>query len=91
MQEEDPHLRQACSLLALPPPLAAHWLCHRRLRAAGDTCESNMAAGRGKAARDALAKLLYGRLFRWVLQLLNRALQGDGGSSACIGVLDIYG
>uniref|UniRef100_A0A8V0YLL0 Myosin motor domain-containing protein n=1 Tax=Gallus gallus TaxID=9031 RepID=A0A8V0YLL0_CHICK len=50
-----------------------------------------MAAGRGKAARDALAKLLYGRLFRWVLQLLNRALQGDGGSSACIGVLDIYG
>lgn len=91
VSEEDPHLRQACSLLALPPPLAAHWLCHRRLRAAGDTCESNMAAGRGKAARDALAKLLYGRLFRWVLQLLNRALQGDGGSSACIGVLDIYG
>jgi len=43
-------------------------------------------------ARDALGKTIYSRLFDWIVQKVNEALQKHGNSTdVMIGVLDIYG
>ncbi|XP_052540358.1 unconventional myosin-Vb-like [Tympanuchus pallidicinctus] len=91
VSDDDPHLTHFCTLLTLDPPPVAHWLCHRRLRAAAESCVTNMAASQVLAARDALAKFLYARLFLWVLEILNGALRGAEERQRFIGVLDIYG
>ncbi|XP_031466229.1 unconventional myosin-Vb-like, partial [Phasianus colchicus] len=88
---DDPHLTHFCTLLTLQPPLVAHWLCHRLIHAATESYEKNMAATQVLAARDALAKFLYARLFFWVLEILNGALRGTKERQRFIGVLDIYG
>ena len=49
-----------------------------------------------EAARDALAKALYGNMFNWLIRRINKSLEKGlgGGSSAVkniIGVLDIFG
>jgi len=43
-----------------------------------------------QAGRDAVAKVIYDRLFDWLVSRVNRALQKSSGG-LCIGVLDIYG
>lgn len=43
------------------------------------------------SARDGLAKLIYSRLFDWIVRIINDALASSGKSNTFIGVLDIYG
>eukprot|EP00741_Cyanophora_paradoxa_P010650 tig00020537_g10293.t1 len=44
------------------------------------------------ATRDALAKALYSRLFRWLVDRLNRSISGDLPSDRnCVSILDIFG
>lgn len=47
------------------------------------------------AVRDALAKGIYNNLFEWIVERVNKSLQGSQGSSSLtgpsIGILDIYG
>ncbi|KAJ0410201.1 hypothetical protein P43SY_002533 [Pythium insidiosum] len=42
-------------------------------------------------ARDAIAKALYGRLFDWVIEQVNKSLGQDPAPLPYIGVLDIFG
>lgn len=42
-------------------------------------------------ARDALAKHIYARLFKWIVDGVNKALVATGHKTKFIGVLDIYG
>ena len=46
--------------------------------------------GEARAARDALAKELYSRVFAWVVALTNEATSTDSWEASC-GLLDIFG
>ncbi|XP_044856778.1 unconventional myosin-Vb-like, partial [Mauremys mutica] len=42
-------------------------------------------------SRDALAKHIYGQLFKWIVGRINKALRASCRQQASIGILDIYG
>lgn len=42
-------------------------------------------------SRDALAKIVYTRLFDWLVDKINNSIGQDPDSKSLIGVLDIYG
>ncbi|CAJ1969832.1 unnamed protein product [Sphenostylis stenocarpa] len=42
-------------------------------------------------SRDALAKIVYSRLFEWLVDKINNSIGQDPKSKSLIGVLDIYG
>lgn len=71
-------------------------LTAKRAKASGETLVINYRLPEAIAARDAMAKCLYGALFDWIVLQLNHALlskkdtlrQHQGNS---IGVLDIFG
>ncbi|XP_021239501.1 unconventional myosin-Vb-like [Numida meleagris] len=88
---EDEHLKRFCGLLGLEHGPMEHWLCHRRLVTAAETYVKSVAAEQAAAARDALAKHIYARLFRWLVERVNRALRSAAPPRSFIGVLDIYG
>jgi myosin-5 len=48
------------------------------------------ACGQAAEARDALAKILYKRLFEWLVSRINAAILKPGRKNF-IGVLDIFG
>ena len=41
--------------------------------------------------RDSLAKMVYSRMFDWLVQKVNAAIGQDPDALALVGVLDIYG
>ncbi|CAH2084246.1 unnamed protein product [Euphydryas editha] len=52
----------------------SRWLTHRRIASAHEVIVSRMDVRKAEFARDALAKRLYGELFAWLVQAVNRAL-----------------
>jgi len=47
---------------------------------------------KAESSRDALAKVIYGRMFNWLVKRLNKSTECDSGvSKRFIGILDIYG
>ncbi|CAK0836614.1 unnamed protein product [Prorocentrum cordatum] len=66
----------------------------RKINVAGDITETYRDPPKARSARDALARLLYGRLFKWLIAKINVTLStGDGAveSDAFFGILDIAG
>jgi myosin-1 len=53
--------------------------------------EVNLTAKQACAARDALAKTIYERMFSWLIGRCNLMLSSDAPSSGFIGILDIFG
>ncbi|XP_050358778.1 unconventional myosin-Va isoform X2 [Nymphalis io] len=88
---EDEHLVSVCSLLGISRPELSRWLTHRRIASAHEVIVSRMDIRKAIFARDALAKRLYGELFAWLVQAVNRALDTGHAKKHFIGVLDIYG
>jgi len=69
-------------------------LCERAIAAGGQVVKKNLSPEQSLYARDALAKAIYGRLFNWVVERINKAIEPHsikGYKSTVIGVLDIYG
>eukprot|EP00741_Cyanophora_paradoxa_P014856 tig00000189_g14332.t1 len=67
-------------------------LCSRRLEARGERYTVHRSLEQCVATRDALAKALYSRLFRWLVDRLNRSISGDLPSDRnCVSILDIFG
>ncbi|XP_060808766.1 unconventional myosin-Va [Amyelois transitella] len=87
----DKHLHIVCDLLGLQKPELLRWLTHRRIASAHEVIVSRMDVQRAAAARDALAKRMYGELFAWLVRAVNRALDTGHAKKHFIGVLDIYG
>ena len=54
-------------------------------------CKSCVIYFQAMVARDALAKHIYAKLFRWIVDGVNKALVATGHKTKFIGVLDIYG
>ncbi|XP_056289192.1 unconventional myosin-Vb [Pseudoliparis swirei] len=91
VSKDDLHLQHFCRLLGLELPQMEHWLCHRKLVTASETYVKSMSGPQAENARGALAKLLYARLFTWIVGHINKALLTSAKQHSFIGVLDIYG
>nr|XP_046231871.1 unconventional myosin-Vb isoform X3 [Scatophagus argus] len=88
---DDVHLKHLCRLLGVELQQMEHWLCHRKLVTTSETFVKNMSSKQAVNARDALAKHIYARMFDWIVEHINMALQTSSKQHSFIGVLDIYG
>lgn len=74
-------------------------LTSKRARVSGEMLVINYRMPEANAARDAMAKCLYGSLFDWIVLQVNHALLSKKDVNGCeylgkyctIGVLDIFG
>uniref|UniRef100_A0A663EYG0 Myosin motor domain-containing protein n=1 Tax=Aquila chrysaetos chrysaetos TaxID=223781 RepID=A0A663EYG0_AQUCH len=80
-----------CMLLGVEASQVMRWLCHRKLVTAGETYLKPLSRQQALDSRDALAKHMYGQVFRWMVSRVNRALRSPEGHRTSIGILDIYG
>lgn len=90
-QGDDVHLKHFSRLLGVELQQMQHWLCHRKLVTSAETYVKNMTCKQATNARAALAKHIYARMFDWIVDHINMALQTSCKQHSFIGVLDIYG
>lgn len=67
------------------------WLTTRQIESFNESVMIPMNKSTAEAARDALAKHLYSKLFHFIVQMVNRNLMSGKNEDGFIGVLDIYG
>lgn len=91
LQKDDVHMKHFCRLLGVELQQMEHWLCHRKLITSAETYVKNMTCKQATNARAALAKHIYARMFDWIVEHINMALQTSSKQHSFIGVLDIYG
>jgi len=85
-------IRQACQLLGIDPSALCRALTAERLRIPGGDCIMKpVGLAKALAQRDAVAKTLYARLFKDMVELIGRSLGGKHEGGAVIGLLDIFG
>uniref|UniRef100_A0A8C8B6C4 Myosin motor domain-containing protein n=1 Tax=Otus sunia TaxID=257818 RepID=A0A8C8B6C4_9STRI len=91
LQAADEALGLFCTLLGIEASQVMRWLCHRKLVTAGETYLKPLSRQQALDSRDALAKHMYGQVFRWMVTRVNHALRSLEGHHTSIGILDIYG
>ncbi|XP_049664330.1 unconventional myosin-Vb-like [Accipiter gentilis] len=91
VEPADKALGLFCTLLGVEASQVMRWLCHRKLVTAGETYLKPLSRQQALDSRDALAKHMYGQVFRWMVSRVNRALRSPEGHHTSIGILDIYG
>ncbi|OPJ67397.1 unconventional myosin-Vb-like [Patagioenas fasciata monilis] len=91
VEPDDEALGMFCSLLGVEVSQVTRWLCHRKLVTAGETYLKPLSRQQALDSRDALAKHMYGQVFKWMVSRVNRALRSLEGHHTSIGILDIYG
>ncbi|XP_074020109.1 unconventional myosin-Vb-like [Numenius arquata] len=91
VEPTDEALGLFCTLLGVEATQVTRWLCHRKLVTAGETYLKPLSRQQALDSRDALAKHMYGQVFRWMVSRVNRALRSREGHQTSIGILDIYG
>jgi myosin heavy subunit len=70
----------------------AQMLTKRSLTIAGETSLIEQEPAKAAMARDALVKIMYARLFDWIVSRVNKTVDASGDSSdRYIGLLDVYG
>ncbi|XP_059470337.1 unconventional myosin ID [Neocloeon triangulifer] len=96
---DDPLLLETISnLLSVTKQELQKALCERVIAARGEIMSKTHNAAEANYGRDAFAKAVYDRLFSWIVQRVNRAINLKnqdartlGYKTTVIGVLDIYG
>ncbi|XP_061679061.1 unconventional myosin-Va-like [Syngnathoides biaculeatus] len=88
---DNAHLVVFCELMGVSCEKMAHWLCHRKLQTTTETYIKGLSKTNAVNGRDALAKHIYSRLFRWIVACVNNVLKSAVKQHSFIGVLDIYG
>ncbi|WZZ39751.1 hypothetical protein YC2023_036010 [Brassica napus] len=66
-------------------------LCKRVMVTRGESITKSLDPGSAALSRDALAKIVYSKLFDWLVTKINNSIGQDPSSEYIIGVLDIYG
>ena len=67
-------------------------LCSRTIEAGGQKHIVPNSKERAEFARDAMAKCIYGKMFNWIVQRINQAIQTTSKrAGSFIGILDIFG
>ncbi|KAI5680025.1 hypothetical protein M9H77_01252 [Catharanthus roseus] len=85
------HLRTAAELLMCDAKALEDSLCKRVIVTRDETITKLLDPEAAAISRDALAKIVYSRLFDWLVDKINSSIGQDPNSKFLIGVLDIYG
>lgn len=90
-QEDDRHLNLFAEILQLNKSSLNKWLTTRQIESINELVLIPMNQSAAEAARDALAKHIYAKLFQHIVNIVNKALESGRKQHCFIGVLDIYG
>ncbi|RCV10465.1 hypothetical protein SETIT_2G114600v2 [Setaria italica] len=85
------HLKTAAELFMCDEKALEESLCKRVMATRGESIVKNLDARAAALSRDALARIVYSRLFDWLVNKINTSIGQDLSSKLLIGVLDIYG
>ncbi|CAK9184254.1 unnamed protein product [Ilex paraguariensis] len=85
------HLRTAAELFMCDEKSLEDSLCKRVIVTRDETITKSLDPDAAVVSRDALAKIVYSRLFDWLVNKINNSIGQDPDSKFLIGVLDIYG
>lgn len=81
-----------CGLLKIQPEELKATLCSRNITVSGENFVKKLTSVQASDARDALAKVIYAKLFDWIVKTINLSIRVDQSNvRANIGVLDIFG
>ncbi|CAG9860573.1 unnamed protein product [Phyllotreta striolata] len=90
-------IESAANLLQVKKSELERALCERVIAVRGDIMRKEHTVTEANFGRDALAKAVYDRLFSWIVDKINSAIDVDSNKirnrfkNTVIGVLDIYG
>eukprot|EP00928_Gymnodinium_smaydae_P099354 TRINITY_DN9454_c0_g1_i1.p1 TRINITY_DN9454_c0_g1~~TRINITY_DN9454_c0_g1_i1.p1 ORF type:complete len:946 (-),score=264.08 TRINITY_DN9454_c0_g1_i1:112-2949(-) len=91
-------LESAAKLFGVDADRLSDCLLFKEVTFGRETTKSPLRVEQAAAARDALARLIYGRLFEWIINFMNKRLQSkpsddedEQARRRCLGVLDIAG
>ncbi|KAG0453292.1 hypothetical protein HPP92_025956 [Vanilla planifolia] len=85
------HLKTAAELLKCNEKALVNSLCQRIIVTRDENITKTLDPDAAALSRDALAKVIYSRLFDWLVNKINSSIGQDPTSKFLIGVLDIYG
>ncbi|XP_042045753.1 myosin-6-like [Salvia splendens] len=85
------HLKTVAELLMCDEQCLEDSLCKRVMVTRDETITKSLNATDAAVSRDALAKIVYSRLFDWLVDKINNSIGQDSTSKLLIGLLDIYG
>nr|KAJ0203963.1 hypothetical protein LSAT_V11C500294670 [Lactuca sativa] len=85
------HLKTAAELFMCDVKSLEDSLCKRVIVTRDETITKWLDPEAAAISRDALAKVVYSRLFDWLVDRINNSIGQDPDSKYIIGVLDIYG
>ncbi|KAK6781136.1 hypothetical protein RDI58_023320 [Solanum bulbocastanum] len=85
------HLKIAAELFMCDEKSLEDSMCKRVMFTRDETITKSLDPEAAALSRDALAKIVYSRLFDWIVNKINNSIGQDPDSILSIGVLDIYG
>ncbi|XP_055811970.1 myosin-6-like [Solanum dulcamara] len=85
------HLNIAAELFMCDEKSLEDSMCKRVMFTRDETITKSLDPEAAALSRDALAKIVYSRLFDWIVNKINNSIGQDPDSTLSIGVLDIYG
>ncbi|RWW20373.1 hypothetical protein BHE74_00024217 [Ensete ventricosum] len=85
------HLRTAAELFMCDAKALEDSLCKRVIVTRDENIVKTLDPDAAALSRDSLAKIVYSRLFDWLVNKINSSIGQDPNSKCLIGVLDIYG
>ncbi|CAM0877745.1 unnamed protein product [Alopecurus aequalis] len=85
------HLKTAAELFMCDEKGLEESLCKRVMATRGESITKNLDPKAAALSRDALSRIVYSRLFDWLVNTINSIIGQDPESKILIGVLDIYG
>eukprot|EP00928_Gymnodinium_smaydae_P028298 TRINITY_DN21606_c0_g1_i2.p1 TRINITY_DN21606_c0_g1~~TRINITY_DN21606_c0_g1_i2.p1 ORF type:complete len:1743 (+),score=366.46 TRINITY_DN21606_c0_g1_i2:64-5292(+) len=97
-EQDQTSLKLAAEMLGCPAEGLSKCMCKKMLRVGPDVTFSPVGDKHAAQSRDSMAKLIYGRLFKWLVGRCNESLsvglhseKGHADALPFIGVLDIFG
>ncbi|VVA89970.1 unnamed protein product [Arabis nemorensis] len=85
------HLKVAAELFMCDEKALEDSLCKRVMVTRDESITKSLDPDSAALGRDALAKIVYFKLFDWLVTKINNSIGQDPNSKHIIGVLDIYG
>ncbi|XVF65003.1 hypothetical protein PTKIN_Ptkin09bG0211800 [Pterospermum kingtungense] len=85
------HLKTAAELFMCDEKALEDSLCKRVIVTRDESITKSLDPDAAMLSRDALAKIVYSKLFDWIVEKINFSIGQDPESKLLIGVLDIYG